>query len=124
MSTQGHRQDGMSRVAVIGAGYWGENLVRNFHGLNALGAICDSDPERLQSFKQQYPSAKTFGAYSDVLRDKTIQAVAIATPAEAHADAVREALLAGKDVFVKNHSASLSKKGKGSSLSPRRRGES
>src|SRR5512147_1001619 len=100
MSTQGHRQDGASRVAVIGAGYWGKNLVRNFHGLNALGAICDSDPERLDSYKQQYPLAKTFNAYSDVLRDETIQAVAIATPAEAHADAVREALLAGKDVFV------------------------
>ena len=39
MSTQGHRQDGTSRIAVIGAGYWGKNLVRNFHGLNALGAI-------------------------------------------------------------------------------------
>jgi UDP-2-acetamido-3-amino-2,3-dideoxy-glucuronate N-acetyltransferase len=87
-------------VAVVGAGYWGKNLVRNFHGLNALGAICDSDSERLESFKQQYPSVKLFSAYSDVLRDRTIRAVAIATPAEAHADAVREALLAGKDVFV------------------------
>ncbi|MGH7183901.1 MAG: Gfo/Idh/MocA family protein, partial [Nitrospiraceae bacterium] len=87
-------------VAVVGAGYWGKNLVRNFHGLNVLGAICDSDPERLEAFKQQYPSAKMFNAYSDVLTDVTIQAVAIATPAEAHADAVREALLAGKDVFV------------------------
>ena len=87
-------------VAVVGAGYWGKNLVRNFHGLNALGAICDSDSERLDSFKQQYPAAKMFHAYSDVLRDPGIRAVAIATPAEAHADAVREALLAGKDVFV------------------------
>jgi UDP-2-acetamido-3-amino-2,3-dideoxy-glucuronate N-acetyltransferase len=90
----------MSQVAVVGAGYWGKNLLRNFHSLNALGAVCDSDSERLDSFKQLYPSAKIFNAYSDVLRDPTIRAVAIATPAETHGDAVREALLAGKDVFV------------------------
>ena len=90
----------LPKVAVIGAGYWGKNLVRNFYSLKALGAICDSDSERLESFKQQYPEAKTFRAYSDVLGDTTIRGVAIATPAEAHADAVREALLAGKDVFV------------------------
>jgi len=88
------------QVAVVGVGYWGKNLVRNFHSLNALGAVCDSDIERLGIFKQQYPSARIFSAYSDVLRDETIRAVAIATPAEAHANAVREALLAGKDVFV------------------------
>lgn len=91
---------GVSHVAVVGAGYWGKNLIRNFHDLNALGAVCDSDSERLHLFKQQYPSAKMYSAYSDVLRDPMILAVAIATPAEAHADAVREALLAGKDVFV------------------------
>ena len=100
MSESSGQSEGMPQVAVVGAGYWGKNLVRNFHGLNALGAVCDSDPERLESFEQQFPSAKMFRAYSDVLRDPVIRAVAIATPAEAHADAVREALLAGKDVFV------------------------
>lgn len=100
MNSQGESAAGVPQVAVVGAGYWGKNLVRNFHGLNALGAICDSDPERLESFKQQYPLARMFHAYSDVLNDATIRAVAIATPAEAHAVAVREALLAGKDVFV------------------------
>lgn len=100
MSMSSARSGGMPQVAVVGAGYWGKNLVRNFHSLNALGAICDNDSERLNSFKQQCPDAKMFHAYSDVLRDKAIRAVAIATPAEAHADAVREALLAGKDVFV------------------------
>ena len=100
MPSKGIGKSMTQNVAVVGAGYWGKNLVRNFHALNALGAICDSDPERLESFKQQYPSAKMFNAYSDVLNDATIHAVAIATPAEAHADAVREALLAGKDVFV------------------------
>jgi UDP-2-acetamido-3-amino-2,3-dideoxy-glucuronate N-acetyltransferase len=100
VNTKGHQDGGVRRVAVVGAGYWGKNLVRNFHELNSLRAICDSDPDRLQSFNQQYPSIMTFPAYSDVLRDETVKAVAIATPAETHADAVREALLAGKDVFV------------------------
>lgn len=100
MSLSAARTEGVPQVAVVGAGYWGKNLVRNFHGLNALRAMCDSDAERLESFKQQYPSAKMFHAYSDVLRDTAIRGIAIATPAEAHADAVREALLAGKDVFV------------------------
>src|SRR5262249_17304394 len=100
MSSQSSSHDGVPQVAVVGAGYWGKNLVRNFHSLNALGAVCDSDMERLETFKQQYPLARIFSAYSEVLRDKTIRAVAIATPAEAHANAVREALLAGKDVFV------------------------
>ena len=76
-------------VVFVGAGYWGNNLVRNFHGLNALGAICDSDPKRLESFNHQYSSAKMFNVYSDVLSNATIRVVAIATPAEAHADALR-----------------------------------
>ncbi|UVT16981.1 MAG: Gfo/Idh/MocA family oxidoreductase [Nitrospira sp.] len=95
-----NREEVSAKVAVVGAGYWGKNLVRNFFCLNALGAICDSEAERLESFKELYPGVKLLRAYSDVLTDETIQAVAIATPAEGHADAVREALLAGKDVFV------------------------
>jgi UDP-2-acetamido-3-amino-2,3-dideoxy-glucuronate N-acetyltransferase len=100
MTIHQSQSDPVPQVAVIGAGYWGKNLVRNFHGLQALGAICDSDAERLAAFKEQYPAIRVVSAYSDVLTDKTIAAVAIATPAESHAAAVREALLAGKDVFV------------------------
>jgi UDP-2-acetamido-3-amino-2,3-dideoxy-glucuronate N-acetyltransferase len=100
MAAQEPRFDGIPQVAVVGAGYWGKNLVRNFQSLNALAAICDNDVERVKAFKQQYPSVRTFGAYSEVLTDQSIRAVAIATPAESHASAVREALLAGKDVFV------------------------
>ncbi len=100
MTEQRGKSEDPPKVAVVGAGYWGKNLVRNFHGLNALGAICDSDTERLDSFKQQYPGTKLYRAFSNILTDPSISAVAVATPAESHADAVREALLAGKDVFV------------------------
>lgn len=89
-----------ARVAVVGAGYWGKNLVRNFHGLGALYAVCENDNERIHGLKQQYASTRIVSAYSDVLRDDKVKAVAIATPAESHGALVREALLAGKDVFV------------------------
>jgi UDP-2-acetamido-3-amino-2,3-dideoxy-glucuronate N-acetyltransferase len=87
-------------IAVIGAGYWGKNLVRNFHELNALAAICDSDEGQLRAFQAQYPGVRTVARFSEVLADRCIQSVAIATPAETHGAMVKEALLAGKDVFV------------------------
>lgn len=88
------------RVAVIGTGYWGKNLVRNFHELGALGAICDSSEETLDRLAEAYPGSRPVNAYAEVLGDPSLSAVAIATPAETHANLVREALLAGKDVFV------------------------
>ena len=87
-------------VAVIGSGYWGKNLVRNFANLGALSVICDSHVETLRALGEQYPQSRTVTSYPEVLRDYAIQAVAIATPAETHGIMVREALLAGKDVFV------------------------
>lgn len=88
------------RIAVIGTGYWGVNLVRNFHELDALAVICDSDPSRLQEIAKNYPGCATCNSIAKVLGDPAISAVAIATPAATHAALVREALMAGKDVFV------------------------
>jgi UDP-2-acetamido-3-amino-2,3-dideoxy-glucuronate N-acetyltransferase len=87
-------------VAVIGSGYWGKNLVRNFSSLGALSVVCDSHTETLRALAEQYPQCRTLTSYSDVLRDESIHAIAISTPAETHALMVREALLSGKDVFV------------------------
>ena len=87
-------------VAVIGSGYWGRNLVRNFFDLNALSVICDTDPKNLQAFGEQYPRCRMVSIYKEVLKDQAIRAVAIATPAETHGALVREALLAGKHVLV------------------------
>jgi len=89
-----------AQVAVVGSGYWGQNLVRNFNELNALAAVCDSDVARQQALAKQYPQCRIVGSYAEVLQDETIRAVAIATPAESHASLVKEALLAGKDVYV------------------------
>jgi UDP-2-acetamido-3-amino-2,3-dideoxy-glucuronate N-acetyltransferase len=87
-------------VAVIGSGYWGKNLIRNFHQLGALKLICDKDETLLDQFKKQYPSVETCLAFSHVLRQKEIPAVVIATPAESHFSLAREALLAEKHVFL------------------------
>ena len=87
-------------IAVIGTGYWGKNLVRNFHQLGALHSICDTDLQKLNEFKKQYPDVQIRTALGDVLDDSEVRGVAIATPAVSHEAVVREALLAGKDVFV------------------------
>ncbi|MBF0436147.1 MAG: Gfo/Idh/MocA family oxidoreductase [Magnetococcales bacterium] len=89
-------------IAIIGAGYWGKNLVRNFHAAGALRMICDQNTEQLAMLTAQYSQGGVRGVQTvaEVLRDPDIKGVAIATPACTHADLVRESLLAGKDVFV------------------------
>jgi UDP-2-acetamido-3-amino-2,3-dideoxy-glucuronate N-acetyltransferase len=96
----GDRQKMGLGVAVVGSGYWGKNLVRNFANLGALSVVCDSHIETLRALGQQYTQCQMLTSYAEVLRDESIQAVAIATPAETHGTMVREALIAGKDVFV------------------------
>lgn len=91
---------GSAKVAVVGSGYWGKNLVRNFHTLGALGLVCDKNEILLNKFQQEYPGVGTSLSLSDALRRDDIQAVAIATPAETHFAIAREALLAGKHAYV------------------------
>src|SRR5437016_3258314 len=87
-------------VACIGAGSWGKNLVRNFHELNVLASVCDANEETLEGFRKQYPDCKTVRSLEEVFGDPSITAVSIASPAEMHGRMVRQALLAGKDIFV------------------------
>ncbi len=87
-------------IAVVGSGYWGRNLVRNYYELGALAAVCDRNEELLGAFREQYPGIKTCAAYFDLLQSEEIQGVAIATPVETHYALARDALLAGKHVYV------------------------
>jgi UDP-2-acetamido-3-amino-2,3-dideoxy-glucuronate N-acetyltransferase len=87
-------------IAVIGSGYWGKNLVRNYYNIGALKLICDKNEATLAAFREQYPKVKTCMALSDVMANKDILGVVIATPAETHHDIAREALLSGKHVYV------------------------
>jgi UDP-2-acetamido-3-amino-2,3-dideoxy-glucuronate N-acetyltransferase len=86
-------------LAVIGSGYWGKNLVRNYYQLGAL-RVCDKNETLLAQFGHQYPGVETCLALNDVLSWKDIQGVVIATPAETHFALAHEALLAEKHVYV------------------------
>ncbi len=87
-------------IAVVGSGYWGKNLVRNFHELNALKTICDLDEDVLTQFQSQYPGVETTQSFQKILDDDQIEGIIIATPAALHFKMAKEALNHGKDVFV------------------------
>ena len=87
-------------IAIIGTGYWGKNLIRNYRDIGFLKLLCDSNKETLKQYNEQYPELKTCLALSDVLNRDDIQAVVIATPAETHYTMARESLLADKHVYV------------------------
>jgi UDP-2-acetamido-3-amino-2,3-dideoxy-glucuronate N-acetyltransferase len=88
------------RVAVVGFGAWGRNLVRNFADLGALGVICDSDPKLAALASDMHPGVPFRSDLSAVLADDSITAVAISTPASTHYPLARLVLEHGKDVFV------------------------
>ncbi|MGZ6226164.1 MAG: Gfo/Idh/MocA family protein, partial [Syntrophales bacterium] len=90
----------LPNVAVIGTGYWGKNLVRNYAELGALKLICDKSESLLSQLRKRHPQIETCLALNDVLGRADIAGVAIATPAETHFTLAREALLAGKHVYV------------------------
>lgn len=90
------------RVAVIGAGYWGPNLIRNFNeapGADVV-AVADLSPERLAPIRKRYPSVRLTRDHREIVADGAIDAVAIATPINTHRALCEEALAAGKHVLV------------------------
>ncbi len=100
----------MTNIAVVGSGYWGKNLVRNFNELGALHTVCDSNPETLLPFQKKYPEAEFQSSFQLILQNPAIDAVVIATPAETHFEMARMALLANKHVFVEKPLALLASK--------------
>ena len=87
-------------IAVIGAGYWGKNLVRNFSQLGVLKTVCDASPSIREQIGESYANAGTTDDVEAVLSDPEIQSVVIAAPASLHFDLASRALNAGKHVFV------------------------
>ncbi len=90
----------LPKVAVVGCGNWGRNLVRNFAHLGALGVVCDADPRRLEHALWEHPGVRVTDRFDAVLADPAIKAVVIATPSDTHFDLARRSLLAGKHVYV------------------------
>ncbi|MGA1876210.1 MAG: Gfo/Idh/MocA family oxidoreductase [bacterium] len=98
-------------MAVIGAGYWGKNLVRNFYELGVLKIICDQQSKIQVSSQGTYPEVEFTANSQEVFDDPGIYGVVIATPAETHFTLARKALQAGKHVFVEKPLALLTTEG-------------
>lgn len=96
------RTTDLVRVGVVGCGYWGPNLVRNFFEApgSTVAAACDLQQDRLATIAKRYPTIALTTDYRDILRDPKIDAVAIATPVSTHYAIAQEAINAGKAVWV------------------------
>jgi len=88
------------QLALIGAGYWGKNLARNFHALGALHTICDAGQSVLDTYGADFQGVQKTTRMDAVFQDNAITQVAIAVPATLHYQLAKTALLAGKDVYV------------------------
>lgn len=89
----------LPNMCVIGAGFWGKNLVKTFNDLGVLRAICDANPATLRAFEEAYPDVELIPRLEQVLDNSQIDSVAIAAPAARHFSLVRQSLEAGKHVF-------------------------
>ena len=107
-------KEGKINVAVIGCGYWGPNLIRNFHQIEPanLYSICDLDEKKLNSIKKAYPHIKTTTNHLELLSDPEIDAVVIALPVFKHYELAKEALLNNKHVLIEKPITSSSEQAK------------
>lgn len=100
------------RIAVLGCGLWGRNIVRNFYNLNALGMVCDLDEENLAKVKEQYPDVVTTKDFHDILNSKEITGVVVVTPSHTHYKFVKAMLEAGKHVYVEKPISTVAQEAK------------
>lgn len=100
------------KIAVLGCGIWGRNIVRNFYNLNALGMVCDLDDENLAKVKEQYPDVKTTKDFNDILNNKEITGVVVVTPSHTHYRFVKAMLEAGKHVYVEKPISTVAQEAK------------
>ncbi len=92
----------MTGVGVVGCGYWGPNLVRNFSALDRceLRAICDTKPDQLEPLARRFPAAAAYTRFEDLVGDPSVDAIAVCTPVGTHYALASAALSAGKHVLV------------------------
>jgi predicted dehydrogenase len=90
----------VTSVGLVGLGYWGPNLARNFDNLARLTWLCDLDGDLRSSFETRYPRARVTASYGEMLADPELEAVVIATPVPTHYELAKLALEAGKHVLV------------------------
>ena len=92
----------MISMGIIGVGRWGPNILRNFAGMEGVSvrAVCDSDNKRLEAITKRYPEIKTSTNAAEIIGDREIACTVIATPLATHFPLAKQALEAGKHVFV------------------------
>ena len=92
----------MISIGVIGYGYWGPNIVRNFHQVKGahILTVCDKNSNTLKEIPEKYPTITCTTDYLDIINNPKIDVVAIVTPVSSHFKLAKEALLAGKHVFI------------------------
>src|SRR6266550_1496717 len=90
------------KVGVVGCGYWGPNLIRNFRQAAdcQLAVLCDTNEQRLRHMRRLYPEVATTNRFEDLLMDPTIDAIIIATPVRFHHEMGKACLNAGKHTFI------------------------
>jgi predicted dehydrogenase len=98
----------MFNIAVVGCGYWGPNLLRNFNSLSdcKVKIVCDIDEERLAHMKSLYPQVENTTKFENVVKDPDIDGIAIATPVRFHYAMAKKSLQAGKHTFIEKPMAS------------------
>ena len=92
----------MIKIGVVGYGYWGPNIVRNFQGIEhgSVRAVCDINPKNLARVQKSYPTIETTANYRDLCASSELDAIAVVTPVASHYPMVKTALEHGKHVFV------------------------
>src|SRR5690242_1315005 len=90
------------RIAVVGCGYWGQNLIRNFWELDSvdLTPVCDANVSSFPRIRNRFPTLQTVESYKEVLSSPRVDGVVLATPVSTHFSFAKQALLAGKHVLV------------------------
>jgi predicted dehydrogenase len=85
---------------MVGLGYWGPNLARNFDEVADLRWLCDASPDAIERYSARYPQAQATTSYDDLLADPELEAIVVATPVVTHYELSKRALEAGKHVLV------------------------
>lgn len=100
------------RIAVIGCGVWGRNIVRNFYNLGVLDTVCDIDEENRKKVLEQYPGVKVTDDFNEIINNPDITSVAVVTPSHTHYKMVHSMLDAGKNVYVEKPISTVAQEAK------------
>jgi len=92
----------MINIGIVGAGYWGQNLIRKFSNLSGacVKKVCDRNVAPLKRVEEKWPEIRLTSSYHNVIKDKTIDAIAVATPVSTHHEISIDALRAKKHVLI------------------------